>query len=776
MSSEAAITYDNNLSSKNQFSHLASSSGSAPASSSLMAHDGSAGAGVGATAGNLPPGLLNNSSLYANSPQYSLASQHQHQHQHQQSQQSQQQHQQHQQQQQQQHQQQPPPLQHSHSHQEHFSQPQYQHQHSSHGQSPPITGLLKISNLPRDLTRREATLMFALVIDEILSIDVNDYQVYALFKNFNSCITAGKLLDGQQIFGPEYAPVKVEFENSLHSLNSPQALAQTQSAFNALSLSSTNNISPPNKFNSISNSHGSLPFSQSHQLSNDFNTSTQSAHPVAPFDVLQKRSSVGTQRSKFAFSDPFLHEQQQQQQQQQQQTHFQPQQQRLSGSGLQSGLTNGSGSGSTQSQTQSGSKFNFQSQMLSDGSSQVGGLTNGSLGSRTSAGVGDYCEATGKSILLMESQNDARDYEQLVRDPWTSNQNNDRLSAAHSPTVYSNPDWNTSAGTSATSGASGFALQQPPDRRRTSSSFFSSQLPSDHLSQQLSSPPHRAIAPNQTPPHGPSASGLRSALQQASGVNRTDYSSGNQQQKSLANKAQTSPAALVNASPSANATSVQSASKNPTSKDIPELSLLARVPPPANPADQNPPCNTLYVGNLPPDATEAELRALFQPQKGFRRLSFRTKNSTNNNTGSSTSTSTSTGSGSSNSSGHNHGPMCFVEFEDVAHATRALAELYGRTLPRPHVGNSGKGGIRLSFSKNPLGVRGPGNVRRTSTNPLSGGSSQQGATNGAGGTTTTNGMQESTTSHKQQSSSQTSTQQSSSGNGTTNGSNGSKWG
>ena len=67
--------------------------------------------------------------------------------------------------------------------------------------------------------------------------------------------------------------------------------------------------------------------------------------------------------------------------------------------------------------------------------------------------------------------------------------------------------------------------------------------------------------------------------------------------------------------------------------------------------------------------------------------------------------------------------MCFVEFEDVAHATRALAELYGSALPRPNGGN-GKGGIRLSFSKNPLGVRGPGNPRRTSTNPLPNGSSQ----------------------------------------------------
>lgn len=44
--------------------------------------------------------------------------------------------------------------------------------------------------------------------------------------------------------------------------------------------------------------------------------------------------------------------------------------------------------------------------------------------------------------------------------------------------------------------------------------------------------------------------------------------------------------------------------------------------------------------------------------------------------------------------------MCFVEFEDVSFATKALNELYGHPLH-----NSVKGGIRLSFSKNPLGVR-----------------------------------------------------------------------
>ncbi|KAK0877877.1 cell cycle RNA binding protein whi3 [Friedmanniomyces endolithicus] len=95
--------------------------------------------------------------------------------------------------------------------------------------------------------------------------------------------------------------------------------------------------------------------------------------------------------------------------------------------------------------------------------------------------------------------------------------------------------------------------------------------------------------------------------------------------------------------------------------------------PPVYPADQNPPCNTLYVGNLPIDTSEDELKAIFSRQRGYKRLCFRTKQ---------------------------NGPMCFVEFEDIGFATRALHELYGHPLH-----NSVKGGIRLSFSKNPLGVR-----------------------------------------------------------------------
>ncbi|KAJ1763699.1 cell cycle RNA binding protein whi3, partial [Coemansia sp. RSA 1843] len=97
-----------------------------------------------------------------------------------------------------------------------------------------------------------------------------------------------------------------------------------------------------------------------------------------------------------------------------------------------------------------------------------------------------------------------------------------------------------------------------------------------------------------------------------------------------------------------------------------------------NSNDQNPPCNTLYVGNLPPSAKEEELRQLFRNTIGYKRMSFRTK--------------------------ANSGPMCFVEFDSIDFATLAMNDMDGRMLSTS-VGS----GIRLSYSKNPLGIRSQNN-------------------------------------------------------------------
>lgn len=126
-------------------------------------------------------------------------------------------------------------------------------------------------------------------------------------------------------------------------------------------------------------------------------------------------------------------------------------------------------------------------------------------------------------------------------------------------------------------------------------------------------------------------------------------------------------------------------SQGSTSPQLPSPSSGASSGTRGNPGDQNPPINTLYVGNLPtspmptgypPSYLEDALRDLFSRRPGYRKLCFRQKS---------------------------NGPMCFVEFEDVNYATKALNELYGHPLGGLVKG----GGIRLSYSKNPLGVRTP---------------------------------------------------------------------
>mgnify|MGYP001147435759 CR=1 FL=1 len=528
-------------------------------------------------------------------------------------------------------------------------------------QQPSHDNVLILSNIPRDLTIREANIIFSLVIDDISFIEIIDRKIYAHFKNQHTCVTTSKLLNNKYIFGAEYLPVKVEFDSSISpQINHQQPLSQTLPQLNNLHISppnlhinthnaedlSSQNPSQNNQASSSSNAINSQPNSSTNQTSNS-NASIPPANNT-------KRQSIGNQRSRFVFSDPFA---------------------------------------SHQSQPPSAI---------------------------------DLTDISNKPIFLDPSQ-DVNNYDNIVsRDPWSAAPSQ---ITPRTPSINAPFEWNQLA--SSTSQHSN--QQQAPaqlnsqaqqasqsngsatERRRTSSAFFNNS--SLHpLSSGASNPPTSSLLPT---PQSATAGGImalplvqqQQQQQQQHSTQTTQPSV--QQQPIVQLSAQNQASALQGPSASGGTnkdnSQVNSSNHSPTNstrqsgnmKDVPDLSLLARVPPPANPADQNPPCNTLYVGNLPPDATEQELRSLFSPQKGFRRLSFRTKNQSSSN---------------STSGNHNHGPMCFVEFEDVAHATRALAELYGRTLPRPNGGN-GKGGIRLSFSKNPLGVRGPGNPRRSSGNP-----------------------------------------------------------
>ncbi|CCH41854.1 RNA-binding protein [Wickerhamomyces ciferrii] len=464
---------------------------------------------------------------------------------------------------------------------------QQQHQQQQQQQQQQIY-TLKIKNLPTDISLRESYLIFAFAKDFIgsdLIIDSNNLPViYAKFTSLSAASTYSQILDSNQIFGPTY-PFYLKSELVNHD---------------------------------------------SQQVNLNIGSSA-------------KRPSIGNQRSRFLFSDPFQNE-------------------------------------SIPESVQE----NNSTQQNNNGNSN--GL--------------------GKSLLLLESQQDAREYEQLVRDPWQQPQQQPQHHHSQGgPTQLPIPP------ASIPPQSAQFSTNSNPqtpniewDRRRQSSVFFNNQSPlltgqlsSSQIPTQLSlsqQNPNQQAQPNlgQSSIPIPPSSAPVGVLQNPQ-LQQTQSASQIPQSQSQ-NPSQPSTASSISQPPTL--TNSQQSSQV-------DLSLLARVPPPANPADQNPPCNTLYVGNLPPDATEAELRQLFSPQRGFRRLSFRTKTQPLN------------GNGQLNSAGssHSHGPMCFVEFEDVAYATRALAELYGRTLPRPG-GVPGKGGIRLSFSKNPLGVRGPGQRRSSS--------------------------------------------------------------
>ncbi|KAF2770715.1 hypothetical protein EJ03DRAFT_270092 [Teratosphaeria nubilosa] len=261
----------------------------------------------------------------------------------------------------------------------------------------------------------------------------------------------------------------------------------------------------------------------------------------------------------------------------------------------------------------------------------------------------------------------------------------------------------------ASSASSGGSVSGPPCRSRYGSTFQSSEktspplpTPSSGGSAEFPVPESSAHFQNLFSPRSPLTNGIN-GMHRVSGKSMINDDSADDETgdilkdpRAYAENGRRAPSSQIPvsrfASLSLNTTSPSSGftSTAPTSLQSPTLgnspislnhaspngaaqSFARPTLPPINPADQHPPCNTLYVGNLPLDTSEDELKAIFSKQRGYKRLCFRTKN---------------------------NGPMCFVEFEDIAYATKALNELYGHPLH-----NSVKGGIRLSFSKNPLGVR-----------------------------------------------------------------------
>jgi len=95
------------------------------------------------------------------------------------------------------------------------------------------------------------------------------------------------------------------------------------------------------------------------------------------------------------------------------------------------------------------------------------------------------------------------------------------------------------------------------------------------------------------------------------------------------------------------------------------------VDPPA-PFDQPPPCHTLFVGNLGPQVSPAELRAAFAPLPGFRGLK-------------------------ADPAPRGGGAVAFVDFVSVDAAAAAIAARQGALLA-----SNPRGGLRLAFAREPL--------------------------------------------------------------------------
>ncbi|KAG2720841.1 hypothetical protein I3760_02G052800 [Carya illinoinensis] len=93
---------------------------------------------------------------------------------------------------------------------------------------------------------------------------------------------------------------------------------------------------------------------------------------------------------------------------------------------------------------------------------------------------------------------------------------------------------------------------------------------------------------------------------------------------------------------------------------------------PVQNAKDNPPCNTLFIGNLGENINEEELRGLFSVQPGFKQMKIlRQERHT----------------------------VCFIEFEDINSATNVHHSLQGAVIP-----SSGSVGMRIQYPYNVLSL------------------------------------------------------------------------
>lgn len=553
---------------------------------------------------------------------------------------------------------------------------------------------LKLRNLPSDLSTREANAIFSLSTEFIgveMFFENGNIALLAKFVTFNEAASVARILDNKQIFGSNYLPIKAEFENINNNSNNSSSNPNNMSSASTAKRH-TNLTASRSRF--IFNNNSSTDFSSNNNNNNNAHNNTNnnglSDAVCNPIDGMHTPSAttagkslllLETQQdareydelvgSPWATTSPAhnaisctapsqQHSQQSSQQQQQHSSSIMLDSHNASNVSLSNHSTTSVNGASSSSIAANSSSLDVNTTgTTTNTTSNVPGSQSTSTVAQPSTPIGGYEWGMGSSVsqdgffLLNKSSHNSH----LHISHMAHHQHLNQHLNHHQPNTGI---LGLSINTSIAAGNNNGSLVGTP----------------------LTATPLTAV-PLQTPTTaGPQSSALNPLGSQ-------------QQSQSL----QQSNGSMLDAN-----TSVGNGS---TSVD---LSLLARVPLPSNPADQNPPCNTLYVGNLPPDATEAELRALFSPQQGFRRLSFKNKAASNSGQNGNNSGPNTSGSGS----GGSHGPMCFVEFEDVAYATKALAELYGSYLPRPSGMNNNKGGIRLSFSKNPLGVRGPGQRRGSS--------------------------------------------------------------